>query len=210
MIVVDLDADIGVGRPRVAGDVRDGLADDGDDILDHLGGHDEIHRAVEGEPWWRGQTRPRLADSVENSMAQGGASRRGRREGEDDGADLRDGGIDRVHLLEDHPARSLARAGRFGLQGQSGAEQSLDDVVVQIAGDARAVLDALQLLPVQARLHELQRNACLAGEFGRSVDVDVRDPVLSGALETARAPSTVPLALSGTTSVGPTSGCDSN
>ena len=106
--------------------------------------------------------------------------------------------------------RSVARPGaeRGGerLQGQAGGEQALDDVVVQVRGDAVALVEHGGPLLLGAGLGELDGDGGLVGEAGGHVQV------LGGERRPAAQPRDARAhrgccgePTSGTTSIGPTS-----
>ena len=64
--------------------------------------------------------------------------------------------------------------GRRALEAQPDREQFLDDVVVQVAGDAVAVLEQHHPLFGRARVGEFERDARVIGEAGGHVQVDRR------------------------------------
>ena len=71
--------------------------------------------------------------------------------------------------------RSVARPGPEGaaraLQGQPGGEQPLDDVVVQVRGDAFALVEHRGALLLGPGCGQFDRDRGLVGEAGRHLQV---------------------------------------
>jgi hypothetical protein len=91
---------------------------------------------------------------------------------EDGRADLLDRVVDVVHdPLDELDGRRVARRDGGALQGHAGREQLLDDVVVQVAGDARPVLEQLHPLRLPTAVGELEGDGGVVGERRGHVDV---------------------------------------
>jgi hypothetical protein len=99
--------------------------------------------------------------------------RPGRRQREDHRSDLRDGGIEVIHRLDDAIGEH-ARRHRTGdaLQLQAGAEQLLDHVIVQVSGDPTPVLEHEHPFLCGPGPDYLEGEACLAGEVRRHLEVE--------------------------------------
>ena len=67
----------------------------------------------------------------------------------------------------------VVEGGGDALQGQTGAEQLFDDVVVQVGGDAVAVIEQREQLLLGAGVGELDGDAGLVGECGEQASSSV-------------------------------------
>jgi nucleotide-binding universal stress UspA family protein len=180
--LVDGDVDLRGRGPRVPGDVAQGLAQDRDEVVGDVVGDDGVQRA--GEPGGRGEPQRRrdVGEHVEHAAAQVGLrAARDVLELEDRGADLGDGVVEIADGPDDPVTRH--RPGpqdlRDALQRQARGEEPLDDVVVQVGGDAVAVVEHRGTLLLGAGAGELQGEGGLVGEAGAHVEVVVgeRGPV---------------------------------
>jgi hypothetical protein len=62
-------------------------------------------------------------------------------------SDLRDRGVDLGYLFVDSRGRTFRQLACSGLKPEADGEQSLDDVVVQVAGDPSALVQQRNLPP---------------------------------------------------------------
>ena len=120
--------------------VGERLAQDGQHLLGQLAGDDLVDRAAEGHLRMEAQDRPQLVHQVEHLGVQT-LLVDGQLDVEDGLAQLADRLVELVDRLADAHDRlgSLDQAGR-ALERQADGEQALDHRVVQVAGDAVAVL----------------------------------------------------------------------
>ncbi len=98
-----------------------------------------------------------------------------RRDREHRRPDPADGRVDERHRVPDaglHPCIRHVRGGRP--QFETGGEQLLDDGVVQIAGDAGAILEQQATVPVRPRLRQEQRDGGMVHEVGEVPELDGR------------------------------------
>ena len=77
-------------------------------------------------------------------------------------------GDDMAQIFADHRVRAALD---HRLRSQRGGEQTLDDVVVQVTGDAVPVLEHAQPLLVGARFGQLEGERRLLGERGCHVEI---------------------------------------
>ena len=161
---------------RVPDDVRQPLPHERRDVVGERGLRDDVDRTGERHGGRFREGGADLADDVEQTVPQTVLVVAGAREREDDGPDAGDRVVQDLHRriqLRGHRARS---DGRFdALQLHPGTEQLLDDVVVQVPCDARAVLEQQHPLPVGPRRGQLDRERRLAGERRRALQVERRE-----------------------------------
>ena len=84
-------------------------------------------------------------------------------------------------------------------------EQSLDDVVVQVAGDAVAVGEHVEFAHPALSGGQLPGQRGLVGERGQHVELFVGEAVRAGGAHASSTPATVSVVRSGSTSAGPAS-----
>ena len=147
----------------VPGRVRQRLADHGEDLRRDVIGHRAVDRAGDVEDGPEAERAGGRGDSLAQLAAQGGTDRRP--EFEDRPADVADGGVEvvdgRVHAFGGFRPQ---RVGHGGLQLHAGCEQPLNDDVVQVAGDALAVLQDDELLAFVLGAGPLEGEGGLPGE----------------------------------------------
>ncbi len=95
------------------------------------------------------------------------------RQGEDDGADLADRGVERanrcVDPVGDPPAPGLCLN---TLQVEAGGEQLLDHVIVEVSCDAGAILQQQHALPIGACGGQFHREPRLPGDVGDAFEFE--------------------------------------
>ena len=157
-IVLDQKVHAGVCGSCVFGDVREQLTDDVDGLARQTVGHERQHAMLD-EAWvvpehagrfGKYESHGRLKPCIETTQAV---------HREDDRADLLDGLVD----LVDHSDEPLILIGSTErcLEVQAGGEEALDDVVVQVSGDAVTLVDDGQL---RCSLAELVDDAQAIGD----------------------------------------------
>ena len=119
--------------------------------------------------------------------------------------DLLDGRVDVVDgVLDPWLDRGMRRQPACGLQGQTGGEEALDDVVVHVAGDAVPVVQQRHEGPVPLRPPGQQASpACWAKSVNDGID-SRGSPSASSSQETTRTPPSAVTGGRGRTAVGPT------
>ncbi len=160
------------GRGRVSRDVGQALPDHRGHVAHEVGGGDGVERTVQLDAGTHRERGLYVGDHVHHRGSQ--ATRQRRLELEDRNPDLLDGVVEVVDgLLERRHGRGVVDAGNGRLDDEPGGEDLLDDVVMEVAGDARAVLQEQHPLLVAACLRQLQRHGGLVGERRRQLGVDV-------------------------------------
>jgi hypothetical protein len=166
------EVDLGVGGPGVAGGVGEGLAQNGEQVVRDGSGR------VSSSPENRTVGSNPSAGVTSATMS----SRRARRPRDGVwGTCWRAKIAVRIWLMVASRSTTVARdavggpagaeRGRQGLQRHAAGEQALDDVVVQVGGDAFALVEQRGALLVGARPCELERHGGLVGEAGGQVEV---------------------------------------
>ena len=166
--------------PGVPHDVGDQLAHHRDEV-EHEVGRQVLHarRASAGPGAARGPSVTERTTSASRRRTPAGEASSASLQLEDRRADARDRAVEFVHAARRGAA---ATSGRLGLQGaaepvqrQRGGEDPLDDVVVQVAGDAVAV--GLHLQPALPLLGagQLQDDGGLRGERRQQVELVGRE-----------------------------------
>ena len=132
------EGDLHLARPCVAGHVAERLAHHGR----HLGGGglvDGVEHADEVQRGAEAQHAGRLVDQIVHHDPDGAAGAALAGQPEDGGAQLADGVVLVVEDALDLHLRGVGHGGQHALQRQARSEQTLDDRVVQVAGDALVV-----------------------------------------------------------------------
>ena len=116
--------------------------------------------------------RCKLCDGLVKALPQPSDSRRRAVQVEDRSADL----LNDVLEIVDTARKSLlhfgrARSGNRPLKREPDGEEALDDVIVQIAGDAVAVCQDAHLAHLALRAGQLPRQRRLVGEGGHHVEL---------------------------------------
>ncbi|UUT34842.1 hypothetical protein L2X98_30930 [Microbacterium elymi] len=147
-------------------DVRQSFANDGDHVVGDSPGERQIDGAGEGDARRPPERRSQFTDHIENAIA-GEARSPGcgsRAEGEDRRSDLSDRRIE-FGDVRIEPCCGGGLGGCQRLKAESCGEQTLDDVIVQVPGDATALVDDLELLSVSARPRKRESDSRLVREL---------------------------------------------
>jgi hypothetical protein len=121
-----------------------------------------------------------LLDDLHQPGLQADGSRAGLPEPEDAGADALDDVVEGIGVAVDPFCGSRVAAGGVALQFHAEGEQFLDDLVLQVAGDAVVVFRPGQQDLVGADPGELHGHGGVAGEAGGHVQVGLGEPRLCG------------------------------
>ncbi len=156
--------------------------------------HAGVQRALEAQVRCEPEGDGRVVDDVEDLPAQArNVVAPAAAQLEDRCADLADGLVQVVDVGgQPVPLLRLTGARDQALQPDRRSEDPLDDVVVQVAGDAVALLQDGDAVAVGAGLGQLERQRYVPGETRRHVDVGVGEkPALGPPAEHER-PDTLP------------------
>jgi hypothetical protein len=178
------DPDVDPAGGGVARDVGQCLAQGGEELAGDLVWAPGIERSLEHDAGLEPERLACLPGDVEHPAAD--AVARGCApdlETEDRGADVPDDQVEVVDCVV-HPALHgrgvVAHEGRGALEGQAGREEALDDRVMEVAGDALAVVDQRQLLDAGVQPGVLDRHAGRGGQPEDQLLVDVRENLARG------------------------------
>ncbi len=147
-------------------DVRESFPHEGRDVVsERVLRADDVDRTGEGDGGRFSEGGADLVDDVDQAVAKTGVVFAGVRKREDDRPDTGDRVVQDLHCAIEPRLNETRPHGRFdALQLHPGAEQLLDDVVVQVPGDARTVLEEQHPLTVGARRCHFDRERRLAGQ----------------------------------------------